>query len=204
VLKNFDGVVYAFARVGDALYAATSQGLLRSVSSGVTWSVVSPIPISEVRFIAAEKETLVAASLNALTMSVDGGKTWQTATLPDKVRQVSALAVDGRGDVWVGDKDGVYFSGAKGGNWQPLTDLVVRRVNNLYFDEAANRMLVTANEPVTEAFSVAIPSLRVTSWDTGWNLRFVRPVGDHLVGVTLFDGIVVQPRMVDSAEITAP
>jgi hypothetical protein len=41
----------------------------------------------------------------------------------------------------------------------------------------------------------------VTSWDTGWSLRFVRPVGDYLVGATLFDGIVVQPRMVDSAEI---
>jgi hypothetical protein len=26
-------------------------------------------------------------------------------------------------------------------------------------------------------------------------------VGDYLVGATLFDGIVVQPRMVDSAEL---
>ena len=31
-------------------------------------------------------------------------------------------------------------------------------------------------------------------------LRFVRPVGDHLLAGTLFDGIVVQPRMVDSPE----
>ena len=38
-------------------------------------------------------------------------------------------------------------------------------------------------------------------WNTGWNLRLVRPVGDHLVGATLFDGIVVQPRMVDSSEV---
>jgi len=27
-------------------------------------------------------------------------------------------------------------------------------------------------------------------------LRFVRPVGDHLIGATLFDGMVLQPRMV--------
>jgi photosystem II stability/assembly factor-like uncharacterized protein len=201
VVKNLDGSVYGFARVDDTLYAATSQGLLRSVSSGTTWSVVAPIPLSDVRFVAAEKETLVAAGLNALAMSADGGKTWQTVSLPDKVRQVSAVAVDGRGDLWVGDKDGVYCSGAKGAHWQPLTDLVVRKVNSLYFDERANRMLVTASEPVTEAFAVDIPSLRVKSWDTGWNLRFLRPVGDHLVGATLFDGIVVQPRMVDSAEL---
>lgn len=203
VLKNLDGIVYGFARTGDTLYAATSQGLLRSGSSGTTWSVVTPIPLADVRYIAAEKDTVVAAGLNALAMSADGGKTWQTVAVPDKVRAVSAVAVDGRGDLWVGDRDGVYCSGAKGAHWQPLTDLVVRKVNSLYFDERANRMLITANEPVTEAFAVEIPSLRVISWDTGWNLRFLRPVGDHLVGATLYDGIVVQPRMVDSAEIAA-
>jgi hypothetical protein len=42
--------------------------------------------------------------------------------------------------------------------------------------------------------------MRLATWDTGWNLRFLRPVGDYLVAATLFDGIVVQPRWVDSAE----
>jgi hypothetical protein len=36
-------------------------------------------------------------------------------------------------------------------------------------------------------------------WNSGWKLRFARPVGDHLVAATLFDGVVIQPRMVDSA-----
>ena len=107
------------------------------------------------------------------------------------------------GGVWVGDRDGVYFSADKGANWQTLTNLYVRNVNSLYFDEHANRMLVTTNEPATTAFAVDVASKQVTSWDTKWNLRFVRPVGDHLVAATLFDGIVVQPRMVDSAEVGA-
>jgi len=199
--KNFDGSVYGFARVGDSLYAATSQALLQSATSGTTWNVVASVPLDEFRFVAAAKETLVVASLNALALSSDGGKTWHTSSLPPRVKQVSAVAVDGRGGLWVGDKDGVYFSSDKGGNWQPLTDLVVRKVNSLYFDEAANRMLVTANEPVTDAFAVDIATMRLTTWNTGWNLRFLRPVGDHLVAATLFDGIVVQPRMVDSADI---
>jgi hypothetical protein len=74
-------------------------------------------------------------------------------------------------------------------------------VNSLYYDEVADRVLVTTNGPATEAFAVAAVSKQVSSWDTKWNLRFVRPVGDHLVAATLFDGIVVQPRMVDSSEI---
>jgi photosystem II stability/assembly factor-like uncharacterized protein len=198
-LKNFDGSVYGFALTGETLYAATSRGLLQSASSGASWSIAPAIPMDEYRLVAAAKENLVAASLGAIELSTDGGKAWQSVKLPPKVSQVSALAVDGRGGIWVGDKDGVYFSADKGVDWQPLTDLMVRNVNSLYYDAQADRILVTANEPVTNAFAVAVPTMRVTIWDTGWNLRFVRPVGDHLVAATLFDGIVVQPRMVDSS-----
>jgi photosystem II stability/assembly factor-like uncharacterized protein len=199
-LKNFDGSVYGFARTGETLYAATSQGVLRSVSSGATWSVVSAVPGYDWRFVAASDETVAAASLNALELSTDGGKTWEAAALPEQVTQVSALAVDGRGGLWVGDKDGVYFSPGKGANWKTLPDLVVRKVNSLYFDRQADRMLITAGDPATDAFAVDIPSMRLATWDTGWDLRFLRPVGNYLVAATLFDGIVVQPRWVDSAE----
>ena len=200
-LKSFDGSVYGFALTGQTLFAATSQGVLRSASSGVTWSVVAPIPAGEWRFVAASKGNVVAASLGAVEMSADGGDTWHAVALPPKVTQVLALSVDAHGGVWVGDRDGVYFSADKGANWQTLKNLYVRNVNSLYYDEAADRVLVTTTGPATEAFAVETVSKQVSSWDTKWNLRFVRPVGDHLVAATLFDGIVVQPRMVDSAEI---
>jgi hypothetical protein len=41
-----------------------------------------------------------------------------------------------------------------------------------------------------------VPDGKVTYWDSGWKLRFARPVGDHLIGATLYDGVVVQPVMV--------
>ena len=200
-LKNFDGRVNGFARVDDTMYAATSEGLLRSPSSGVTWSLVGAVPMDDWSFVAATKATVATASLRALELSTDGGKTWRAAALPAQVTQVLALAVDGRGGLWIADKDGLYYSTNQGANWQTLPNLVVRNVDSLYYDESAQRMLVTSKGPETDAFAVAIPSLQVTSWDTGWNLRFARPVGDHLVAATLFDGIVVQPRWVDSAEI---
>jgi len=200
-LKDFSGSVYGFALTGETLYAATSQGVLRSPSSGTTWSVVAAIPTGEWRFVAASKTNVAAASLNMLEVSADRGVTWQTVALPAKVTQVSALSVDGQGGIWIADRDGIYFSAAKGANWQTLTNLYVRNVNSLYYDEKADRMLVTTNGPRTDAFSVEIRSKRVSSWDTGWNLRFMRPVGGHLVAATLFDGIVVQPMMVDSDEV---
>jgi photosystem II stability/assembly factor-like uncharacterized protein len=198
-LKDFGGSVYGFALTGETLFAATSRGLLRSASDGETWTLVDLTPLDEWRFVAAAKAMVVAASLHALEISSDGGNTWQAVPVPPKVTQISALSVDDRGQVWVGDRDGVYLSADKSTHWQTLQTLVVRNVNNLYFDQAAERILVTANEPSTQAFAVDVRSMQVKSWDTGWNLRFVRPVGNYLVGATLFDGIVVQPRMVDSA-----
>jgi photosystem II stability/assembly factor-like uncharacterized protein len=201
--KRFDASVYGFAMSDETLFAATSQGLLRSVSSGVNWVQVASVANDEWRFVAAAKAVVAVASLNALEMSVDGGKTWHAAAVPSRARQLSALAVDGEGELWVADRDGVYYSANRGESWQTVKGMFLRDGNNIFYDEAANRMLVTSNGPATVAFAVAIPSMRVSWWDTGWNLRFVRPVGDYLVGATLFDGIVVQPRMVDSAELAA-
>jgi ligand-binding sensor domain-containing protein len=193
--------VYGFSVTGETIVAATSQGVLRSVSSGTAWTQVASIPAEEWRFAAASKALVAVASLNAMEMSADGGKTWRSVVLPTRGRQVSALAIDGQGTLWVADRDGAYYSSDRGASWQTLKGLFARNVNSIYYDAAANRMLVTSSGPATLAFAVALPSLQVSWWDTGWNLRFLRPVGDYLVGATLFDGIVVQPRMVDSAEL---
>ena len=141
---------------------------------------------------------MAAATLKALAISTDGGNTWQEVALPPKVTQVSALSVDGQGTVWIADRDAVYFSTDGARDWQQLDDPYMRNVDSLYFDARGGRVLVTTAGPETKAFAVEVPSMRIVTMDTGWNLRFVRPVGDYLVGATLFDGIVVQPRMVDS------
>jgi photosystem II stability/assembly factor-like uncharacterized protein len=198
-VKGFHGTAYGFALGGETLYAATSQGVMRSPTSGATWSLLDALPEGEWRFVAAAKANVAAASLNAVEISKDGGTTWQPVTLPAKVDQVSALAVDAQGGVWVAGREGVFVSRDAGASWTMLENMYVRNINSIYYDEAAERMLVTSNGPATKVFDVAVATLRVSASDTGWSLRFVRPVGDHMVGATLFDGIVVQPRMVDSA-----
>jgi photosystem II stability/assembly factor-like uncharacterized protein len=197
-LPAFDGTVYSFAVSGNAVFAATSRGALRSVDSGMNWEPVPAITLDEPRYLAAAKSWVVAASLDGIEVSADGGNTWHAATLPEKVNQVSSISVDGLGQLWTGGRDGVYYSTDLGSSWRSIGSLHVRNVNSLYYDAAANRMLVSGTGPSTDAFAVQLPSMTVNFWNTGWNLRFVRPVGDHLLAGTLFDGIVVQPRMVDS------
>ena len=201
VVKDFNGSVYGFTTMGETVFAATSQGLLKSANSGMTWSEVNDSLPDGAEFVTSQGTTVAVASLYGLAVSVDGGKTWYAAELPKKQMQVSALAVDGRGAIWVGDRDGVYSSRDKGATWQPLDYAYMRKVINLYFDASADRMLVSTGELGTKLFSVGVANGHVSEIDTGWNLRFARPVGNYLIGATLFDGIVVQPRMVDSAEI---
>jgi photosystem II stability/assembly factor-like uncharacterized protein len=197
----FDANVNAIARVGDTLYAATSEGLLRSVTAGESWTLMAGPEKEDWDFVASAKTWVLAATLRSAVLSSDGGQRWAPVTLPETLTQLAAIAVDDAGGLWVGGREGIFISQDRGATWQSLKNLSIRDVNSLFYDEPSQRMLITANSQNTIAFAVHLPDRSVHYWNTGWNLRLVRPVGDHLVGATLFDGIVVQPRMVDSSEV---
>jgi hypothetical protein len=196
-----DAIVNGIARSGDTLYAATSDGLLRSVTAGERWSLVGGLDRHGWNFVATARSMVVAATLNSLMLSSDGGERWEAAKLPGALVQLAALAVDDTGGIWVGGRQGVFFSTDKGASWQTLKSFNIGDVNSLFYDEPAQRILITANSRSSIAFAVHLPDQAVRYWNTGWSLRLVRPVGDHLVGATLFDGIVVQPQMVDSSKV---
>jgi len=161
---------------------------------------VLSLPAAEWRFIAVSKLDVLAASLDAIVLSQDAGTTWQAVKMPGALTQINAAAVDGLGQIWIGGREGVFLTKDKGATWSALEALPVRNANSIYFDEKGNRVLVTSNGNATVS-AIKLPEMKVSYWDTGWNLRLVRPVGDYLVGVTPFDGVVVQPRMVDSSEV---
>ncbi len=201
-VRSFDANVNAIARAGDTLYAATSEGMLRSVTAGESWKLVTGLDRQNCNFVSTAKSWVAAATLNSAMLSSDGGQRWSAVKLPEKLEQLAALAVDDSGGVWVGGREGIFVSEDRGASWQSLKNLSIRDVNSLFYDEPSQRMLISANSQNTIAFSVHLPDRAVHYWNSGWNLRLVRPVGDHLVGATLFDGIVVQPRMVDSSEVS--
>jgi len=197
----FDANVNAIARAGDTLYAATSEGMLRSGTAGESWKLVAGLDKQAWSFVATAKSWVVAATLKSAMLSPDGGQRWEPVSLPETLEQLAAVGVDDEGGLWVGGREGVFFSEDTGATWKSLKNLSIRDVNSLFYDELSQRILITANSKNTIAFAVHLPDRAVHYWNSGWNLRLVRPMGDHLVGATLFDGIVVQPRMVDSSEV---
>jgi photosystem II stability/assembly factor-like uncharacterized protein len=199
--RGFDANVNAIARSGDTLYAATSAGMLLSVTAGESWKLIVGPEMQDWSFVAAAKSWVLAATLRSAVLSPDGGQGWEPLQLPATLEQLAAVAVDDAGGLWVAGREGVFVSQDRGATWQSLKNFPIRDVNSLFYDEPSQQMLITANNKNTIAFAVHLPDLAVHYWSTGWHLRLVRPVGDHLVGATLFDGVVVQPRMVDSSEM---
>jgi photosystem II stability/assembly factor-like uncharacterized protein len=195
---RLDATVYAIVPDGYTTYAGTSQGLVKSATDGLSWTPVESLKLAEARFVACRKSMLLAADLKALAISQDGGQRWLSVPMPPSLSQVSAVAVDDSGDLWVGGREGVFHSSDRGSSWNPLHDLAINQVDGIYFDPILDRVLLTTSDS-TVVFSVRLPDLKVSYWDSGWKLRFARPVGDYILGATLFDGMVVQPKMVDSS-----
>jgi photosystem II stability/assembly factor-like uncharacterized protein len=198
--KRFDGSVFALVTTDSVVLAASSNGLLSSSDNGVTWHRTGPDDSADWRYLAAAKRNVVAASLHGMEFSSDEGGSWTPVKLPDALTQVTTIAVEPSGEMWVGGREGVFVSSDAGLNWTTPKNLFVNSVTSIYYDEPSNRILVTATGAKDVAFLVQLPSKSVTFAETGWNLRFMRPVGDHLVGATFFDGIVIQPRMVATPE----
>ena len=195
--SHVDAVVYAMATDGDAVLAGTSEGLMRGTQDGHVWAPIASLPMPEPRYVAANKNTILVGNLRRMTLSVDGGKAWDALPLPAALTHVTTLAVDELNNLWVGGPEGVFYSADFGLTWKTLQNLYMTRVSGIYFDPVEHRVMVTALNS-TLIFAAHLPDYKVNYWESGWNLRFVRPVGDHLVGVTMYDGVVVQPKMVDS------
>ena len=195
---RLDAVVYAMIPQGATIFAGTSNGLMRAIDGGRTWGIVKSLAMPETRFLAVQKQMVLVGGLRRLMLSLDEGERWDVVPLPKDLTQIAAVAIDDLGNLWVGGREGVYYSTDYGENWKQLRNMFLTEVDGLYFDATAHRVIVTSSN-TTFAFAAATPSYMVSYWDTGWRLRFARPVGDHLIGATLFDGMVVQPRMVDSA-----
>ncbi len=196
--KTFDGSVYALATTENTVLASTSIGLLASDDNGLTWRLVAADGSSDWRYLAAAKEDVVAASLHSVAFSADAGRTWGTMQLPDGLTQVGAVSVEPSGRIWVGGREGVFTSQDAGHHWSTPKNLFLHLVNSLFYDDTTSRMLVTTSGYTSILFTVHLPDLAVSFIDTGWNLREARPIGDHFIAATQFDGLVIQPRMIAS------
>jgi photosystem II stability/assembly factor-like uncharacterized protein len=184
---------------GPVWFAATADGVYRSMTNGTTWT--GPV-IKEphYHFVDVEGSTVFAASRNQLRLSEDGGETWTSANLPEKLATVHALATSPNGTLWLGGREGVFTSDDRGKTWSGIP-LPIVNINNIDYDAALKRVVITSGSS-TLVFALDPGDKKWKWWDAGWNVRMVHSIAGRLVAASLYDGVVVAPKEPETAGLS--
>ena len=176
---------------GPTWFIATTNGVYRSVNQGSTWT--GPI-LSDpnYRFVDGHGDIVFAARRNDLHVSEDNGVTWNSVPLPEKLTSVRALTTAPDGTLWLGGREGAFYSSDHGKTWTAMSSLPINNIGSLDWNDALKRIVVTSTDS-TLVFAVNSSDKSWKWWDAGWPVRMVHTMGGHLVAASLYDGIVVQP-----------
>ena len=182
-------------------YAATSDGVYRSENQGASWA--GPVLKGDnYRFVSAKENEVLAANRSQLMISTDGSATWHAITLPSKLTSVQAVTTAPKGSLWVGGREGLFYSEDQGQSWQQLSTLPLADINGLNYNREMGRVIVTSWRS-TMVFAIDESSKTWKWWDAGWTVRSVRSQGGRLVAASLYDGVVVQPKSEEPGATTA-
>ena len=190
--REFDGRVSALDLSGDAWAVATSGGLYTSKDKGITWQG-GPGQGVDYASITAHGAILAAASPTAVVLSNDAGQTWWPMGIPTAVTRIHRVAFASDGTLWLGSREGVYFTRDKGKTWMWVHRLPLVDVSDLFYDPQTDKVLVGSRG---SDFIYVIDS-KTLDWkwyQTGFHLHLVRTAGDHLLAASVDDGVLVQPK----------
>jgi len=192
-VPDLDCRVNALDLSGDAWLASTSIGLLTSRDHGATWQGGPVAGSDEYLSVAAHGAVMAAARRTGAAVSTDAGQTWAHVEIPAGITRIYRTAFSGDGKLWLGTREGVYFSPDEGKQWLWIERLPFRDVNDLYYDEQMNRVLVSSR--VSDyVYGIDPASLNWKWWRAGWNISLIRAAGGRLVAASLYDGVLVERR----------
>ena len=190
---ELNGRVYALDLSGEAWLASTSSGLLTSRDQGASWQGGPVMGSSEYLTTAAHGSTLAAARRDAVVVSTDAGQTWASSQLPANVTHIHRAIFSADGTLWLGAREGVFFSRDQGRTWQWLERLPYRDVNDLFFNVHSGKVLVSSRN---SNFVYALDPVTLNwQWQviSGYRIQLIRSAGGRLLAASLYDGVLVEP-----------
>jgi photosystem II stability/assembly factor-like uncharacterized protein len=189
---QISGLVNALSLHSPVWYVATTQGVYRSMTQGATWS--GPIlNDGDYRLIDYRNGAVYAAQLDGLRLSWDGGLHWQPVNLPLGLSPIDALATTPSGALWVGGRQGAFYSNDHGKTWHALSNLPVREIDSICYVPRLRRVVITSRES-NVVFAINPDNRTWQWWDAGWKVRMVHSINGRLVAASLYDGVVVEPH----------
>lgn len=178
--------------VGDDIWlAATSLGLLTSRDQGATWQGGPVLGPGDYFTVTVHGNLMVAARLNGAVLSKDGGLTWWPIGLPKMLTHIRRVVFSPDGTLWLGAREGIYFSQDQGKTWLWIERIPFRDVDDLEYDAQTHRVLVSSRTN-DQIFSIDPKTMTWKWWSAGFRIALIRPAGDHLVAASLDNGVLVE------------
>ena len=119
--------------------------------------------------------------------------TWMPMTTPQMLTRIHCIALTPDGNLWVGAREGVFFTPDMGKSWKWLERLPFRDVDDLTYDPTIRKILVSSDAS-DQIFAIDPKKIAWSWWQTGYNISLIRAAGDRLVAASLDDGVVMEPR----------
>jgi photosystem II stability/assembly factor-like uncharacterized protein len=178
---------------GPVWYAATAKGIFTSIDQGASWQGGPVLGHSDFLRVATNGDMAYAATRSFIASSQDSGKTWQEVPAPEGLSFVRFLVTTPDGGVWIGSRDGIFFSEDHAQSWKKLASLPFNDVDGLDFNREYSRLMITSgNGTLMMVLDPVTKNLRW--WDIGWNVHTIHSTGGRLIAASLFDGVVLQPK----------
>ena len=189
---ELDGRVMALDVSGDVWVASTSYGLLTSHDRGATWQGGPVMGASDYIAVTHDANLVAAARPDGVVLSEDDGKTWWPMGLPTMLTRIHRVAFAPDGTLWLGAREGVYFSRDKGKTWMWVDRLPFRDVDDLTVDAITHRVLVSSRNS-DQIFAIDPKTLTWKWYQTGYPIALVRSEGQRMVAASVHHGVLLEP-----------
>ena len=186
---------------GDVWVAATGYGIVTSRDQGASWQGGPVMGEGDYLSVTVHGETMAAARADGVVLSKDAGQSWWPMGLPTMLTRIHRVAFSPDGTLWLGAREGVYYSRDLGKTWMWIHRLPFRDVDDLSYDAESKRILVSSRAS-DEVYAIDPKTMTWDWWQTGYDIVLIRAAGDRLVAASLDDGVLVGPKL--SAAVSAP
>jgi photosystem II stability/assembly factor-like uncharacterized protein len=191
---QLESLVNALDVSGDVWVAATHYGLITSHDRGASWQGGPVMGLGDYLSVTAHGSDMVAARDDSVVISNDAGQSWFPMGVPTMLTHIHRVVFSPDGTLWLGAREGVYFTRDLGKTWLWINRLPFRDVDDLSYDEAAKRVLASSRTS-DEIYAIDPRTLTWVFWRTGYQIALIRVAGERLVAASLDDGVLMGPKV---------
>ena len=128
-----------------------------------------------------------------MVLSTDAGQSWRPIGIPAMLTRIHCVAFSADGTLWLGAREGVYFTRDLGKTWLWVNRFPLDDVDDLNYDAQLGQgsgQLADSDQ----VYAIDPKTLEWKWWQTGYRIDLVRAAGGRLLAASLYDGVLVEPQ----------